>query len=331
MATKRAKSFSVHYRQHHIGDHMKDTVGLSLPEEGAYVRLIDIAYLHRGLLRLSIVDIYAAVRAFSKAERAAVDKALSRFFVRSDAGWRHAKATQDTRKFAQISAERAAAGRKGGARRGAGPGGKGKATAKQESSNCLAIHDPASSSQEPCTKSRGTKRDSTRALEASAEKKPAAALAATLQQAGCPDASELHPAIQAAIAEGMDPAALSEVARQKPGKPALYVVNAHRGRLADAKALAPSTRTPCKPAAAGSSPAREPEDEVENAKAYVSNNVSLGSMTKEEAHAYVADVRARTEGRRQTQSQRPAEAGKCNGKTPAAASPNPLEGARNGR
>jgi hypothetical protein len=66
----------------------------------------------------------------------------------------------------------------------------------------------------------------------------AAALAAAMRKAGCPDADEFHPGIQAAIVEGLPAEAMTALlgTEKGRGKSAAYVVAAVRGRMADAAA-----------------------------------------------------------------------------------------------
>jgi uncharacterized protein YdaU (DUF1376 family) len=297
MANKRVKVFSVLFRRHHIGDHLKETVGLSLAEEGAYVRLLDMAYLNRGLICRPIAEVHASVRAVTKAQKACVEKMLVRYFVKSDAGWRNRKATFDIREMAQISAQRAEVGRKGGLSRGSKACGNRTAVAKQELSNCLANHHPAPSSHQPITKSQQTERAVSCRKQPSAENGGEAALAQLLQRAGCSDATQHHPAIRAAVAEGMDFEALRELAQHPKysGKPALYLVKTHRGRLATAHDLAQGApafvNTKSRPERV---PTREPESPVENARAHAKYCIDAGAMTPEEGQALIAAAETKT-------------------------------------
>ena len=89
-------------------------------------------------------------------------------------------------------------------------------------------------------------------------------MALALRRAGCPDASETNP-ILAKVLETIPHLALIDLAREKPGKPLLYLVNAYRGRLADAAAAgqgvaAVSGSSVSTSAGQGVSPARAPED-----------------------------------------------------------------------
>jgi hypothetical protein len=95
----------------------------------------------------------------------------------------------------------------------------------------------------------------------------AAALAAAMRKAGCPDADEFHPGIQAAIVEGLPAEAMTALlgTEKGRGKSAAYVVASVRGRMADAAHAGPGSP----PAAAQSvspsaptriDPLRSPED-----------------------------------------------------------------------
>lgn len=83
-----------HYPRH-VGDYIRDTVGLSMLEEGAYTRLLDQYYLTEGALPLDMAKLYRMARATSKAERAAVDTVVGEFFVRADDGYRQKRADRE--------------------------------------------------------------------------------------------------------------------------------------------------------------------------------------------------------------------------------------------
>lgn len=126
------------------------------------------------------------------------------------------------------------------------------------------------------------------------DKSDAEVLALVLKRAGCPDATEHHPAIQAAVAEQLSPAALRELAQdpKNHGKPALYLVNTLRGRLKDAIAVAGSmAQRVVTSAALGTSPPREPESPVQAAEAFATHCVRTGHMSPDDALAYVTEAK----------------------------------------
>lgn len=77
----------MNYYEKHIGDYIKDTVSLSMLEDGAYNRLIDQCYQTEKPLPLDVKEIYREARAISAAERKAVDYVLRKFFVETEAGY----------------------------------------------------------------------------------------------------------------------------------------------------------------------------------------------------------------------------------------------------
>ncbi len=83
-----------HYPRH-VGDYIRDTVGLSMLEEGAYTRLLDQYYVRDGPLPADMQILYRLARATSKAERAAVDSVLAIFFIPGEDGWHQKRADRE--------------------------------------------------------------------------------------------------------------------------------------------------------------------------------------------------------------------------------------------
>jgi uncharacterized protein YdaU (DUF1376 family) len=77
----------VNYYERHIGDWIKDTVALSMLEDGAYNRLIDQCYQTEKPLPKDKKEIFRAARANSKAEKDAVLYVLGKFFVETPDGY----------------------------------------------------------------------------------------------------------------------------------------------------------------------------------------------------------------------------------------------------
>lgn len=77
----------MNYYERHIGDWIKDTVSLSMLEDGAYNRLIDQCYQTEKPLPLDRKEIFRAARAISKAEKDAVLYVLGKFFVETTDGF----------------------------------------------------------------------------------------------------------------------------------------------------------------------------------------------------------------------------------------------------
>jgi uncharacterized protein YdaU (DUF1376 family) len=82
----------LNYYPWHIGDYAKDTAHLSILEDGAYRRMLDVYYASERPLPRDQQAIYRLVRARTHAEKLAVDVVLGEFWVESDEGWRNARA-----------------------------------------------------------------------------------------------------------------------------------------------------------------------------------------------------------------------------------------------
>jgi uncharacterized protein YdaU (DUF1376 family) len=79
----------LNYYPHHIGDYAKDTAHLSMHEDGAYRRLLDLYYSTEKPLPTDHAKLYRLVRAFTKQDKQAVDTMLAEFFSKQDDGYRH--------------------------------------------------------------------------------------------------------------------------------------------------------------------------------------------------------------------------------------------------
>jgi uncharacterized protein YdaU (DUF1376 family) len=77
----------VNYYAHHIGDYARDTAHLTMLEDAAYRRMLDLYYASERPLPLNRAGLYRLVRARSKDERSAVDTVLLEYFVESESGW----------------------------------------------------------------------------------------------------------------------------------------------------------------------------------------------------------------------------------------------------
>ncbi|CAJ49057.1 YdaU family protein [Bordetella avium] len=93
----------MNYYPHHIGDYLKDTAHLSMIEDGAYRRLIDLYYLHEQPLPVERIKVYRLARAITPADKAAVDTILEEYFVLGDAGWTHKRCDAELAKSREKS------------------------------------------------------------------------------------------------------------------------------------------------------------------------------------------------------------------------------------
>lgn len=94
----------MNFYKRYIGDYLRDTLRLSMIQDGAYGRLIDVYYAEEKPLPLQKDELYQIARATNKAERDAVDAVMSRFFKESPDGYRHKRIDEEIGK-AQAKAE----------------------------------------------------------------------------------------------------------------------------------------------------------------------------------------------------------------------------------
>lgn len=82
----------MNYHPHHIGDYSRDTAHLSMLEDAAYRRMLDLYYASERQLPKNRQAIYRLVRARSKPEQLAVDIVLGEFFIETESGWQNTRA-----------------------------------------------------------------------------------------------------------------------------------------------------------------------------------------------------------------------------------------------
>lgn len=82
----------MNYYERHIGDFIKDTLGLTMLEDGAYNRLLDQIYQTERPLPCDKKEVYRVARANSTPERKAVDYVLGKFFDLADDGYMQKRA-----------------------------------------------------------------------------------------------------------------------------------------------------------------------------------------------------------------------------------------------
>lgn len=109
----------MNYYERHLGDYARDAGHLSMLEHGAYTLLLDRYYTTGQPIPEG--QAHRLCRAFSDAERSAVDAVLAEFFVLEDGLWRNRRADEELVK-AQVRIENARNnGRKGGRKPKANP------------------------------------------------------------------------------------------------------------------------------------------------------------------------------------------------------------------
>ena len=118
-----------------IGDYQRDTMRLTLLEDGAYSRLLREYYATEQPLPADLDECCLAARAFSAEERAAVEKVLDRYFTRDGDVLRNSRADREIGEYHALCEDRAEAGRRGAEARWAKDG-KRMANAWQTHGNC---------------------------------------------------------------------------------------------------------------------------------------------------------------------------------------------------
>lgn len=94
----------MNFYKRYIGDYLRDTLRLSMIQDGAYSRLIDVYYAEEKPLPLKKEELYQMARATNKGEREAVDAVIKRFFRETAEGYRHKRIDEEIGK-AEAKAE----------------------------------------------------------------------------------------------------------------------------------------------------------------------------------------------------------------------------------
>ena len=102
-----------HYPKH-IGDYLRDTVHLSMLEDGAYNRLIDVYYSREKPLPKDIDQCYRLARALTKDEKKAVTTVLNEFFNLKDDGFHKNRCDSEIKKYQDKANKNRENGNKGG-------------------------------------------------------------------------------------------------------------------------------------------------------------------------------------------------------------------------
>jgi uncharacterized protein YdaU (DUF1376 family) len=89
----------MNYYELHIGDFIRDTVSLTMLEEGAYRRLIDQAYQTERPLPVDKKMVYRLARANTAPEKKAVDFVLSSYFQLTDDGYVQKRIQQEIERY----------------------------------------------------------------------------------------------------------------------------------------------------------------------------------------------------------------------------------------
>jgi uncharacterized phage protein (TIGR02220 family) len=96
-----------HYPRH-IGDYVKDAAHLTMLEDGAYSRMMDIYYAREKPLPTDRKHLHEIVRCRNAGERAAVDKVLVQFFDERADGWHQKRCDEELSRAREAGEESAA-------------------------------------------------------------------------------------------------------------------------------------------------------------------------------------------------------------------------------
>lgn len=95
----------MNYYPKNIGDYLTKTLGLTMLQEGAYNRMIDLYYSSEKPLPLDKKEIYASTRCASKSEREAVDFVLAKYFTEESDGFHQSRCDEELIKYFHKSAK----------------------------------------------------------------------------------------------------------------------------------------------------------------------------------------------------------------------------------
>lgn len=220
----------MNYYPHHIGDYASATMHLSIVEDGAYRRLLDLYYLHEKPLPGDKRQVYRLVRAATKVEQAAVDAVLAEFFVSSPDGYRHRRCDAEIAKV-QSKSEKA---RRSAAQRWHS---EGNANADANAPpNAMRTHSEgnAPNNQEPIAKEGG----SAPAPATSPPVSPAAAACKAMKSAGLASVNPSDAELLALLNRGVTAEQMGDLTAElraaDPTTSFRYVIRTMAGRLRDA-------------------------------------------------------------------------------------------------
>jgi uncharacterized protein YdaU (DUF1376 family) len=127
----------VNHYPRHVGDFIRDTVGLSLAERGAYTALLDTYYASERPIQHA--ERYRITGAISKSDKAAVDYVMGRYFSQGPDGWHQKRADREIEHYRERSASASASAQARWC--------KGNANAMRTHSEGNANHKPVTSNQ----------------------------------------------------------------------------------------------------------------------------------------------------------------------------------------
>ncbi len=133
----------MHYYPKNIGDYRRDTMNLSLLEHGVYMTLIDHYILNEEPISLDHLDVCWTIGARTDNEKTAVCLILSKFFIKTDEGYRHKRCDEEIAQY-KLRADTA--------RENGKKGGRPKPNNNPTLTQPLTNQEPRTNNQEPYTK-----------------------------------------------------------------------------------------------------------------------------------------------------------------------------------
>lgn len=263
----------------YIGDYQRDTGTLTLAEHGAYLLMLQHLYATEQPLPTGR-DLHRLLRAESKAERDAIDRVASRFWVERDGGLVNGRAMDEIQKGLQQRAVNREVGKRGGRPKKAPPETESDSETKTDSVSKTKTESVSESvpksepnhnpNQTPDTRhqtvnDRNAHTDNPRAPDPDPPDAPdgavraspsmAGAVCVALRAAGMPRANPSHPKLLALVGQGAGVdafvAAWHDVraAGKAVSDPFAYVLGRVAGQLAQAQQVADAaTVVPLRPA-----------------------------------------------------------------------------------
>lgn len=266
----------MNFYQLHIGDYATAAGHLSMLEDGAYRRLLDVYYSREQPLPLELRDCYKLARAHSKAERDAVAYVIREFFFADHDGFHNERADKIIAEYNDAAPEREAkkANNRDRVQRhrerrkalfeslraldvvpdyNASTGELEallKRLSKRESNAPVTHYDTANQYPIPNTHNK----DQKQALESVTPGRStttAGRACLLMREAGCIQTNPSHPDLLAAIAEGVEPETLADTVREaieanKP-KPFAWAIATARGRHEEGAKPRGSSHAPSSP------------------------------------------------------------------------------------
>jgi uncharacterized protein YdaU (DUF1376 family) len=104
----------MHHYPHHIGDYRTHTAHLTMVEDGAYRRLLDLYYMHEKPLPADVAGVQRLASARTEDERAAVETVLREFFRLQDDGWHQVRADEEIEGYQARASKARENGQRGG-------------------------------------------------------------------------------------------------------------------------------------------------------------------------------------------------------------------------